>query len=128
LDGRSALSEGRYLHRTTQTQEKRRQTSMPRVGFEPTIPVFERAKTFHATDRAATVIGQFPSSLVRFGGIMSVVETVSGRTPIRLSIYISSISSAVLYAWIFLSCVFCRLPGYFWAMACICTSVHISLP
>jgi hypothetical protein len=29
---------------------------MPRVGFEPTIPVFERAKTFHALDRAATVV------------------------------------------------------------------------
>jgi hypothetical protein len=30
---------------------------MPRVEFEPTIPVFERAKTVHALDRAATVIG-----------------------------------------------------------------------
>jgi hypothetical protein len=29
---------------------------MPRVGFEPTIPEFERAKTVHALDRAATVI------------------------------------------------------------------------
>jgi hypothetical protein len=27
------------------------------VGFKPTIPVFERAKTVHAIDRAATVIG-----------------------------------------------------------------------
>jgi hypothetical protein len=46
-------SQGRYLHRTTQTQNKSRQTSMPLVGFEPTIPVFERAKAFHALDRAA---------------------------------------------------------------------------
>jgi hypothetical protein len=38
-------------HRTAQTQ-----TSMSQVGFEPTIPVFERAKTVHALDRAATVI------------------------------------------------------------------------
>jgi hypothetical protein len=30
---------------------------MPRVGLEPTIPVFERAKTVHALDRAANVIG-----------------------------------------------------------------------
>jgi hypothetical protein len=45
-------SQGSYLHRTTQTQ-----TSMPRVGFEPTTPLFERAKTLHALDRAATVIG-----------------------------------------------------------------------
>jgi hypothetical protein len=33
------------------------QTSMPLVGFEPTIPVFERAKTVHALDRAGTAIG-----------------------------------------------------------------------
>jgi hypothetical protein len=30
---------------------------MPQVGFEPTIPVFKRAKTVHALDHAATVIG-----------------------------------------------------------------------
>jgi hypothetical protein len=30
---------------------------MPRVGFEPPIPVLKRAKAFHALDRAATVIG-----------------------------------------------------------------------
>jgi hypothetical protein len=39
--------------------------SMPQVGFESTIPVFERAKTVHASDHAAPVIGigavlQFP--------------------------------------------------------------------
>jgi hypothetical protein len=27
------------------------------VGFEPTIPVFERAKTVHALERAASAIG-----------------------------------------------------------------------
>jgi hypothetical protein len=31
---------------------------MPWVGFEPAIPAFERAKTFHALDRAASVIGK----------------------------------------------------------------------
>jgi hypothetical protein len=30
---------------------------MPRVGFETTIPMFEQAKTVHALDLAATVIG-----------------------------------------------------------------------
>jgi hypothetical protein len=30
---------------------------MPRVGFDPTIAAFERAKTVHALDRAAAVIG-----------------------------------------------------------------------
>jgi hypothetical protein len=43
-------------HRTTQTQNKRTQTSMPWMGFQPTIPAFEGAKTVHALDRAATVI------------------------------------------------------------------------
>jgi hypothetical protein len=43
--------------RTTQTQNKRIQTSTPRVGFEPTTPVFERAKTAHALDCAVNLIG-----------------------------------------------------------------------
>jgi hypothetical protein len=30
---------------------------MPRVRFEPTITAFERAKTVHASDREAAVIG-----------------------------------------------------------------------
>jgi hypothetical protein len=30
---------------------------MPRVEFEPTNPVFGRARTIHALDRAATVVG-----------------------------------------------------------------------
>jgi hypothetical protein len=30
---------------------------MPRVGFEPTIPASELAKTVHALGRAVTVIG-----------------------------------------------------------------------
>jgi hypothetical protein len=29
---------------------------MPEVGLEPTIPAFERVKTVHALDRAATAI------------------------------------------------------------------------
>jgi hypothetical protein len=32
---------------------------MPQVGLEPTIPVFKRAKTVHALDPAATVIGSY---------------------------------------------------------------------
>jgi hypothetical protein len=46
--------QGRYL---TQTYNKHRQTSMPWVGFEPTIPAFERTKTVHALYLAANVIG-----------------------------------------------------------------------
>jgi hypothetical protein len=29
---------------------------MPQVGFEPTMPVFERVKTVHVLDRAAPVV------------------------------------------------------------------------
>jgi hypothetical protein len=36
---------------------------MPLVGFKPTIPVFELAKTVHALDRATTVIGSGFSTL-----------------------------------------------------------------
>jgi hypothetical protein len=32
---------------------------MPQVEFEPTIPVFERAKRVYALDRAATVMGNW---------------------------------------------------------------------
>jgi hypothetical protein len=38
-------------HRTTRTQNKRKQTSIPWVGFEPRIPAFQRAKTVNALDR-----------------------------------------------------------------------------
>jgi hypothetical protein len=52
-------SVGRPLpaHRTAETQNKRTQTSMLQVGFAPTTPVFQRAKTVHALNSAATVIG-----------------------------------------------------------------------
>jgi hypothetical protein len=43
-------------HTGQRKQNKRTQTSVPHVGLEPTIPVFKRAKTVHALDRAATVI------------------------------------------------------------------------
>jgi hypothetical protein len=57
--GDQPLSSPLSTHRTTQTQNKRTQTSMPRVRFEPTIPDFERTKTLYALIRAATVIGLF---------------------------------------------------------------------
>jgi hypothetical protein len=45
-----------FTHRKTETQNKRTQTSMPRVEFEPMTQEFERAKTVHALYLAATVI------------------------------------------------------------------------
>jgi hypothetical protein len=43
---------------------------MPRVGFEPKISAFERAKTFHALDHAATVI----SPVVYMVGLLLIVN------------------------------------------------------
>jgi hypothetical protein len=58
LLGRGISSlQGRYVHTEQRKQNIPTQTFMPRVGFEPRIPVFERAKTVHASDRAATLIG-----------------------------------------------------------------------
>jgi hypothetical protein len=53
LDEWSARHRDLYL---TTHNTHNRQTSMPPVGFEPTIPVSERPKT-HALDRTATGIG-----------------------------------------------------------------------
>jgi hypothetical protein len=58
-------------HRIAQTQNKHTHTSMPRVRFEPTIPVFERAKTVQALDRAATVIGQISVRETALSGPLS---------------------------------------------------------
>jgi hypothetical protein len=51
---------------------------MPQVVFEPTIPVFERAKTVLAIDRAATVIGIIKNTNRIFWGVttLSVVEVI----------------------------------------------------
>jgi hypothetical protein len=49
---------------------------MPKVRFEPTIPVFERAKTVHAIDRAATVIGCTGNTFSKFSNIASVYNTL----------------------------------------------------
>jgi hypothetical protein len=42
--------------RTTQTQNKHIQTSIPQVRFKPITPVFKWAKTVHASNRMDTVI------------------------------------------------------------------------
>jgi hypothetical protein len=57
LDGDKPVARPLPTHKITQTQNKRTQTSMSRVEFVPTNPFFERAKTVHALDRAATMIG-----------------------------------------------------------------------
>jgi hypothetical protein len=56
LDGDQPVANPLPIQRTRQAQNKRTQTSIPRVGFEPTIPVFQQAKTVNALDRAASLI------------------------------------------------------------------------
>jgi hypothetical protein len=58
LVGRWARLKAAHPHSTALTQNKRTQISMLQMGFEPTIPVLEGAKTVHALDRVATVIGR----------------------------------------------------------------------
>jgi hypothetical protein len=55
-------TQGVYLHTGQHNTEKRGHTSMPRVEFEPTIPVFERPKKVGASDRSATGTGKVVSS------------------------------------------------------------------
>jgi hypothetical protein len=45
---------------------------MPRVGFEPTIQVFEKAKTVHAQDRVATVISSVTRLNVIIRGLIAL--------------------------------------------------------
>jgi hypothetical protein len=47
------LSQGLYLHRTT--QHRKTHTSMPQVGFEPVISVFKWSEAIYASDCAAIV-------------------------------------------------------------------------
>jgi hypothetical protein len=56
--------------RTAQTQNKRTQTSITQVGFEPTISVFVWAKTVHALDSAASVMfgGDTTENVLAYGG------------------------------------------------------------
>jgi hypothetical protein len=67
-------------HRTAQTQNKGTQASVAQVGFEPTIPVFERAKTVHVLDRAATVLG---TNQINIDNISS--STLTGLLPFKMN-------------------------------------------
>jgi hypothetical protein len=46
-------------HRTAQIRNERTQILMPQLGFEPRIPMFERAKTVHVSDRAGPLWSVF---------------------------------------------------------------------
>jgi hypothetical protein len=61
---------------------------MPQVGFEPTIPVFQRANTVHALDRAATVNHHVQIHLVAFAFSSILVIYFLARMVI-FSIYVT---------------------------------------
>jgi hypothetical protein len=46
---------------------------MPRVGFEPMIPVFEQAKTFHTLDCTVTVIDHGHTTAPKLFGKMCYI-------------------------------------------------------
>jgi hypothetical protein len=56
LDGDQPIARPLPTYKTTQTRNKRTQISILRVEFEPTMPVFEGAKTVRALDHTATVM------------------------------------------------------------------------
>jgi hypothetical protein len=91
-------SQGRSLptHMTAQTQNTRIQTSMPHMGFEATIPASERAKTIHALDSAATVIGILPCRELRTVTIR-VVRIVRLRAYMILHQFDITVSSVYCY-------------------------------
>jgi len=45
--------QGLYLHTGQHNTEKCRHTSMPWVGFKPTVSVFKQLNTVHTSDRLA---------------------------------------------------------------------------
>jgi hypothetical protein len=77
LTGDQAVAKPLPTQRTIQTQNKRTQISMPWVEFEPTIPALKRVKTFHALDRAATVIGKLPSYPIRNQRIVKIIDVTN---------------------------------------------------
>jgi hypothetical protein len=95
------------IHRTRQTQNKHTPTSMPLVGLEPTISALERAKTVHALNCAATVIGLFSITAVNFSrngyssanfatvyhSVPSTFRTLHALTQHRQNYYTSTMTS-----------------------------------
>jgi hypothetical protein len=98
--------------RTTQTQNKCTQTSMPRMGFKLTFPAFEQVNTVHTLDRAATVLIGRTLLLYLFIKVMinrhnsylallllSTIYKVLSNLLIRLTTYICNIMGYCPYGF-----------------------------
>jgi hypothetical protein len=72
---------------------------MPHVGFEPTIPVFERAKTVYALVNTATVTGE-GNIMYRHTGLQ-YIESLILNVIIYLIIVnaITEVHSAIVCIW-----------------------------
>jgi hypothetical protein len=58
---------------------------MSLAGFEPTIPVYKRAKTFHALDRAATLTGSLgPTNRTKLHKLNSLQDALQSVLRIEL--------------------------------------------
>jgi hypothetical protein len=107
LGRRTSPSQGRYLHiELTHTQ-----TSMLWMGFEHTIPVFEWAKTVHALDHAATVIGSLRRCRPKFKQEQLPYAYASGSKDLEFNVSLTrhwikissfSVSDHALYTKTFL--------------------------
>jgi hypothetical protein len=64
---------------------------MPRVGFEPTTPVFERAKTVHVLEIAAIAIG----SCLVWKRLTAFTHCFTIKTTYYVLIYLRFISRSV---------------------------------
>jgi len=53
LGWRTSPMQGLYPHTRQHNTEKCGYTSMPRMGFEPMIPLFKQPKTVHTSDHLA---------------------------------------------------------------------------
>jgi hypothetical protein len=97
LDGGSARRKA-ATYAGQQIQNKRTQPSMPRVGFEPTTPMFERAKTVHALDQLfSTFVRMRPGNSFFY---KTRVRRLRNTALDRTAIVIGSIMYYPLHIWI----------------------------
>ena len=75
IPSRYHLFSGLYLYRTKQKKRRRGPTSMPQVGYDSTISLYQRQKTMHALDFGVTVI-----TITEYGHTQNQVRT--GVNPI----------------------------------------------